>query len=613
MIKYNLTFCVLVASICAFGQTNSPYFNTGAVTFNSSAAEIGVYKNPGSKDLVLISGREYGIIKRVGSNDEPFLSYFTVDEKNNVKNFQKKANSKFNEGPFCMTPNGKRVYFTRNDKSTTKSTRKKEIKLYTAEVNAKGKWSNIQPSNINGRGYSTGHPAISPDGKYIVFVSDMSDGLGGTDLYIASINADGSIGEALNLGPKLNTSGQELFPWFSPEGQLFFASNGLKGMGGFDLWVTEIKNGKDVFTPINLEAPINSSSDDIAIVYHMDSKGYFSSNREKNNDDVYTFNQLRPIVFKVIMSGIVTDLNTKDTLRDANLEIKNQKGEVISTLMTDKNGAYTITLEPDQTYTVEVKKDNHKNEQFNLSTDFNTPKVKQNVELENRPNVSYVGTVSDSKSKLALEGVAVTVIDKETKKILLSIVTDKTGNFMKAFENLKYGKVQNFEIKLEKKEYATKTIDYSNTPTLTGEISINNKADLSIGKVEVGADLSKLMDIKDIYFDYGKFEIRTDAAEALDKIVAVMNEYPAMVIELGSHTDCRGTKAANKTLSDNRAKTSAEYIKSRITTPTRISWIGFGEAKLKVNCPCEGTVVSNCTEEEHAKNRRTEFIVKKVK
>jgi outer membrane protein OmpA-like peptidoglycan-associated protein len=613
MIKYTLTFCVLIASIFASGQTNSPYFNTGAVTFNSSAAEIGVYKNPGSKDLVLISGREYGIIKRVGSNDEPFLSYFSVDENNNVKNFQKKANSKFNEGPLCMTPNGKRVYFTRNDKKTTKTTGKKEIKLYTAEVNAKGKWSNIQLSNMNGRGYSTGHPTISPDGKYIVFVSDMDDGLGGTDLYIASINADGSIGEALNLGPKLNTSGQELFPWFSPEGQLFFASNGLKGLGGFDLWVTEIKNGKDVFTPINLESPINSSSDDIAIVYHMNNKGYFSSNREKNNDDVYSFNQLRPIVFKVIVSGIVTDLNTKDTLRDANLEIKNQKGEVISTLLTDKNGAYSITLEPDQTYTVEVKKDNHKNEQFNLSTDFNTPKVKQNVELENRPNVSYMGTVTDSKSQLALEGVAVTVIDKETKKIILSIITDKTGNFMKAFENLKYGKEQRFEITLEKTDYVSKTLDYSNIPTQTGEISINNQVDLSIGKVEIGADLSTLMAIKEIYFDYGKFDIRPDAAEALDKIVAIMNEYPTMVIELDSHTDCRGTKNANKKLSESRAMASAGYIKTKITTPTRISGVGLGESKLKVNCPCEGAVVSPCSEEEHAKNRRTEFIIKKVK
>jgi outer membrane protein OmpA-like peptidoglycan-associated protein len=86
-----------------------------------------------------------------------------------------------------------------------------------------------------------------------------------------------------------------------------------------------------------------------------------------------------------------------------------------------------------------------------------------------------------------------------------------------------------------------------------------------------------------------------------------------MIIELGSHTDCRGTKNANKTLSNDRAKASADYIKSRITNPERISGVGYGEGKLKVNCPCEGTVKSNCPEEEHAKNRRTEFIVKKVK
>ena len=114
-------------------------------------------------------------------------------------------------------------------------------------------------------------------------------------------------------------------------------------------------------------------------------------------------------------------------------------------------------------------------------------------------------------------------------------------------------------------------------------------------------------------FDYGKYDIRTDAATQLDRIVSIMNEYPNMIIELGSHTDCRGSKDANKKLSDNRAKASADYIKSRITNPTRISGVGYGETKLKVNCPCEGTVVSTCSEEEHEKNRRTEFIVKKVK
>ena len=91
-----------------------------------------------------------------------------------------------------------------------------------------------------------------------------------------------------------------------------------------------------------------------------------------------------------------------------------------------------------------------------------------------------------------------------------------------------------------------------------------------------------------------------------------MNEYPSMIIELGSHTDCRGTIQQNQTLSDNRAKASADYIKSKITNPERISGKGYGEAKLVSDCPCEGTVKSKCSEEEHQKNRRTEFIIIKL-
>jgi outer membrane protein OmpA-like peptidoglycan-associated protein len=133
-----------------------------------------------------------------------------------------------------------------------------------------------------------------------------------------------------------------------------------------------------------------------------------------------------------------------------------------------------------------------------------------------------------------------------------------------------------------------------------------------MGKIEVGGNLADLIDIKPIYFDLGKYDIRKDAAVELDKIVSIMNQYPKMVVELGSHTDCRSSKAFNQKLSQNRAKASADYIKTRITTPTRISGVGYGEAKLKVNCPCEGTVKSTCPEEEHAKNRRTEFIIKKT-
>jgi len=611
--QLTLIFSFFLATF-AFSQGNNPYFAVSPAKFNADDAEIGVYKNAGNNSLILVSSKEWGIVKRVNGNDQHFFNYFTVDAKTNkVGKFQRKSNSKFNEGPLCFTPDRKRVFFTRNSKKKNLATQKRELLLFTAEVSSKGKWSNITPCNINNIMYSVGHPAVSKDGDYIVFASEAPGGQGGTDLYVATLDANGTIGEPINLGPKVNTTGNEFFPWFSPEGQLFFSSNGLKGLGGYDLFVTELKNGKDVFNPMNLEAPINSLSDDIAIVYHEDMKGYMSSNREKNNDNIYSFTQLRPIVFKVIMTGTVTDLNTNDTLREATLNIKNEKGDIVATIVTDAKGGYNVNLEPDQTYTVEVQKENHKNEQFNLNTDFNTPKVKQNVALENRPNVTYNGIVTDAKTKNTLQGVKVTIKDLSSGKEILITNSDVNGSFTKAFQDLKYGATQKFEIKLEKKDYATKLIDFSYTPTQTGSVSINDLIDLSIGKVEVGVDLSKLMQLGDIYFDYGKFEIREDAAVQLDKIVSIMNEYPSMIIELGSHTDCRGAKDANKKLSDNRAKASADYIKSRITTPTRISGIGYGEAKLKVDCPCEGKVVSPCPEEEHAKNRRTEFIVKKVK
>jgi len=613
--KYLVSFWVFYTLIGGlFAQTENPFFSTGTVKFNSDVAEVGAYKNATNDALILVAARPWGIIKRVDSQEQYFLNYFEVNAKDQtVGNFQKASNSKFNEGALCFTPNGTRVFFTRNSSKVNKSSKKRELMLFTAIVNKQGKWSKITPSNLNNPAYSIGHPAVSPDGNSLVFASDMPGGQGGTDLYMASIESDGTLGTPVNLGPKINTANNELFPWYNQDKQLFFASNGHPGLGGFDLFVTEIREGKEPFTPMNLQSPINSASDDIAIAFHADMQGYFSSNRRKGNDDIYRFTQLRPIVFKVIMSGTVTDVNTNDTLKDAELSIVNAQGSLVASVTTDGKGFYSVNLEPDQKYTVEVKKTEHKEANFQLNTDFNTPKVKQNVQLEGKPNVTYSGRVTDSKTSEILSDVKVSMKDLITGKVVFSGITDSSGNFSKSFENLTYGKVQKFEIKLEKKDYATKTTVFDFEPKKSGMVRINDLADLSIGKVEVGVDLSKIMDLGDIYFDYGKFDIRQDATVQLDKIVSIMNEYPAMVIELGSHTDCRGAKESNKTLSDNRAKASADYIKSRISNPTRISGVGYGEAKLKVNCPCEGKVVSDCPEEEHAKNRRTEFIVKKVK
>ena len=133
--------------------------------------------------------------------------------------------------------------------------------------------------------------------------------------------------------------------------------------------------------------------------------------------------------------------------------------------------------------------------------------------------------------------------------------------------------------------------------------------DYLLTKKDIGVDIAAAIHLNPIYFDLDKSNIRPDAALELDKIVKIMNDNPDIKIELGSHTDCRASASYNMRLSDRRAKSSANYIKKRISTPSRIYGKGFGESQLVNDCGCEGDIVSDCSEEEHQLNRRTEFKI----
>ena len=125
----------------------------------------------------------------------------------------------------------------------------------------------------------------------------------------------------------------------------------------------------------------------------------------------------------------------------------------------------------------------------------------------------------------------------------------------------------------------------------------------------VNSDLGKTAELKSIYFDLDKYNIRPDAALELTKIVKIINENPNMTVKLSSYTDCRATAAYNQILSNKRANASAQYIKARITNPSRISSKGYGETNLVNGCACEGVVVSNCSNDDFQKSRRTEFNI----
>jgi outer membrane protein OmpA-like peptidoglycan-associated protein/Tol biopolymer transport system component len=599
------------------------HFTISGVDFNSIVSDFGGYQYSKSNEVYFISSRRNTMVKNNWMwNGGNFLDLFSVkNEKASVPKLISKISTTFHEGPLCFNADESMVFFTRNNISKGKNRRDlkgiQNLKLYAAKVDENGKWIDEKETTLNSKDYSIGHPAISNDGKTIYFASDMPGGFGGADLYMANLTSDGTIGKPINLGKDVNTEGQEMFPWISPDGLLFFSSNGHIGLGGLDVFVMSIDNdGKSFGNLTNVGKPLNSQNDDFALSFNKDGKsGYFSSNRigGKGDDDIYSFQLTRPFLFKIKIIGTVLDQESKHILAGSTVYLKDSNGAIISSIVADENGNYSFDVEPNKEFVIIAQNKDYSENRTTIQTSPNSGStIKADVELVKTPQIGLIGTISDNKTGQLLDGVNIKIIDKKTGEVIFDGATAQKGDFMKELSKNKVNDQLNYTITLSKTGYLTKSLDFNYKIEKAGLINLNEKLDVSLGKVEIGVDLSSLINIKPIYFDLGKYVIRKDAAIELDKIVKVMNEYPSMQIELGSHTDCRSSIASNLKLSDNRAKASADYIKKRISNPQRIYGKGYGESKLKVDCPCEGTVKSNCSEEEHQKNRRTEFIIIKM-
>jgi outer membrane protein OmpA-like peptidoglycan-associated protein len=604
-------------------QKEGIHFNISEVDFNSNESDFGGYQLSKTGEVYFISSRRNTMVKNNWMwNGGKFLDLFSVkNEKSSIPHLISNISTTFHEGPMCFYPSESMVFFTRNNISKGKNRRDEKgiqnLKLYSAKVDSSGNWKDELETSVNSKDYSIGHPTISRDGKVIYFASDMPGGFGGADLYMAVLNSDGLIGKPINLGKDVNTEGQEMFPWISPDGLLFFSSNGQIGLGGLDVFVMTIENNGNSFGNLtNVGKPINSQNDDFALTFNSDGKtGYFSSNRVggKGSDDIYSFQLSRPLVFKMKLIGTVLDQNTKLTLAGSTVQLKDNNGTTIASAITDDKGNYSFDVSPDMEYTVVAQNKDYSENKTSVKT---SPQfgniIKATVELVKTPQIGLIGTIKDNKAGILLDGVRIKIKDKNSGEIIFEGTTSDKGDFLKELPTNKVNDLLNYTVTISKTGYLSKTVDFSYKILKPGLINLNEKLDVSLGKVEIGIDLATLIDIKPIYFDLGKFAIRKDASIELDKIVKALNEYPTMEVELGSHTDCRSSIASNLKLSDNRAKASAEYIKKRISDPQRIFGKGYGESKLKLDCPCEGVVKSNCSEDEHQKNRRTEFIIIKM-
>ncbi len=228
------------------------------------------------------------------SKRKRYTLYYADLSNNNqypsIEIFANELTSKLNDGPITFNANFTKAYFNRNHKvnSIFKSFPDSinPLGIFSAQwIN--GRWRNIEPFPYNNPHYSLLTPALTPDGNRLYFASDMPEGYGGTDIYFCDRDSTGWL-PPINAGPIINTAGNESYPFITGEGKLFFSSDGHPGLGGKDIFYSQIFNGNWV-KPIHLSKGINSPYDDFGFITNDSiSEGYFSSNRNKS-DDIFHF------------------------------------------------------------------------------------------------------------------------------------------------------------------------------------------------------------------------------------------------------------------------------------------------------------------------------------
>jgi len=219
--------------------------------------------------------------------------------------------------------------------------------------------------------------------------------------------------------------------------------------------------------------------------------------------------------------------------------------------------------------------------------------------------------IRDIRTGEPISGSQIIIYDKITGEET-TMVSPETGDNTWLLDDEKYANGR-YSIKIVKDGFHPMEFDFETPEEMMGQHSFMAKLIPYLGPdEELDLNLADVFNIGPIYFDLDKYNIRKDARPELDKIVSLMELYPDMVIELSSHTDCRAAKGYNTRLSDNRARSTASYIRKKIKDSKRITGSGLGEMELVNDCECEGAVVSDCSEEEHQRNRRTEFRIVKM-
>lgn len=449
-------------------------------------------------------------------------NFFCVkqDERGNwlaPEELEDEVNTEFDEGTPSFTADGNTMYYTYCSQDES-SNRTSEIYRSTRSSAKWGKGSRVEI--VKDSVTALGHPAISPDGRWLYFVSDAVGGFGGKDIYRAQVTNNG-MGPMENLGDEINTSGDEMFPFVRDSITLYFASNGHPGMGGLDLFKA-VKDSTGHWNVENMGYPINSIGDDFGITFEgRKEKGFFSSNRNDARGCDHIFSFEKPTI-TVQIEGFVNDVE-EYPVENATVRIVGRDG-LNAKVLTKKDGSYHVELERDIKYVMMASAQGYLNQNFELHTSAE------------EKNETYI-------------------------------------------------------------------VDFFLSP------------------------ISKPVVIENIFYDFDKATLRPESKEALDEMIKMLNDNPNVTIELGAHTDRKGSDKYNERLAQRRAQSVVDYLIAAGIDTARLEAKGYGESVPKTVTKKmaqqyeflhEGDVLTeefilNLTPEQQEVadqiNRRTEFKV----
>lgn len=447
--------------------------------FNSRRAEFSPMLTGGKYDQLYFASsrtkdKEAKISAITGQNNND-LFVVKQDERGAwlaPQALEDEVNTEFDEGTPSFSADGNTMYYTYCAQDP-EGPRTSEIYISTR---SSAKWGKgTRATIVKDSVTALGHPSISPDGKYLYYVSDAVGGFGGKDIFRSKVLGSNSFGPMENLGEAINTAGDEMFPYCRDSVTLYFASNGHPGMGGLDLFkATQDSTGN--WTVVNLGAPINSSGDDFGITFAGQAeKGFFSSNRNdaRGYDHLYSF-ELPTITISI--EGFVNDVD-EYPIEEATVRIVGKDGLNVK-VPVKKDGSYHVELERDIRYVMMASARGYLN---------------QNYELQTAPE--------------------------------------------------------------EKSE--TYIVDFFLSP------------------------ISKPVVIENIFYDFDKATLRPESKKALDELIKMLNDNPNVTIELGAHTDRKGSDQYNERLAGRRAQSVVDYLIAGGIKADRLEAKGYGESVPK--------------------------------